>query len=59
MAVVAVNKMDLAEVMEFNKEYFLSGVRSLDPAIPVLFLSARTGQGMDEAVAWIRKAILA
>ena len=58
-SLVVVNKMDLAEVMEFNKEYFLSGVRSLDPAIPVLFLSARTGQGMDEAVAWIRKAILA
>jgi hydrogenase nickel incorporation protein HypB len=58
-SLVVVNKIDLEDVMEFDREYFLKGVRSLDPRIPVLFVSAKTGQGMAEAEAWIREKVLA
>jgi hydrogenase nickel incorporation protein HypB len=55
-SVIIVNKMDLAKVMEFDRDYFLAGVRALNPAAPVLFISARTGEGVDEAAVWIREA---
>ena len=55
-SLIIVNKMDLAEVMEFDGEFFLAGVRALNPGAPVLFLSAKTGEGIGEAVDWIREA---
>ena len=57
-SLVIVNKIDLEEVMEFDRAFFLEGVRSLDPRVPVLFVSARTGSGMDEAADWIRQNVL-
>ena len=57
-SLVIVNKIDLEAVMEFDREFFLEGVRSLDPKLQVLFVSARTGQGMEAAVDWIRNKVL-
>ena len=57
-SLVIVNKIDLEEVMEFDRAFFLEGVRSLDPRVPVLFVSARTGSGMEEAADWIRQNVL-
>ncbi len=56
-SVVIVNKMDLAGVMEFDRDYFTAGVWALNPSAPVIFVSAKTGEGMDEAVAWLRDAL--
>lgn len=55
-SLIVVNKMDLAEIMEFDRDYFLAGVRALNPVAPVLFMSAKTGEGMSEVIAWIREA---
>ena len=57
-SLVIVNKIDLEEVMEFDRDFFLEGVRSLTPQLPVLFVSARTGQGMETAADWIRNKVL-
>ncbi|MCX7027299.1 MAG: hydrogenase nickel incorporation protein HypB [Spirochaetes bacterium] len=58
-SLVIVNKIDLEVVMEFDRRYFIEGLRSLDPRIPLLFVSAKTGEGMAEAEAWIRENVLA
>jgi hydrogenase nickel incorporation protein HypB len=46
--VVAVNKTDLAEVMEVDPECLKRDALSLKPALKVVLTSAKTGRGVDE-----------
>jgi hydrogenase nickel incorporation protein HypB len=55
-SLIIVNKIDLAEIMEFDRDYFLSGVHAVNPGSPVLFVSAKTGLGMGDVVSWITNA---
>ena len=60
--IILLNKCDLMDYVDFDLEYFLSGVRKLNPAAPVFRVSAKTGLGIDEAAAWLKdraKAIIA
>jgi len=49
--VAVVTKIDLAEVVGFDRKRFLSALRDVRPGLPVLEVSARTGAGMN---AWLR-----
>jgi len=46
--VAVVTKLDLAEAVEFNWEILYQNVRAVRPGMPVLKLSAKTGDGMDK-----------
>jgi hydrogenase nickel incorporation protein HypB len=50
---VVLNKADLAAYFEFDLDYFRRGVAMVNPAAPVIVVSCRTGEGLDEWVGWL------
>jgi hydrogenase nickel incorporation protein HypB len=46
--VVVVTKTDLAAAVEFDEVAALTAIRSVNPTVPVLSTSARSGAGVDE-----------
>jgi len=44
---VVITKIDLADAVGFDREAFLGGVRQVNPGVPVVETSARTGHGVD------------
>jgi hydrogenase nickel incorporation protein HypB len=51
--VVVVNKIDLLPHLDFDLDLFESNLRQINPDVPVLHVSARTGAGLDAWLAWI------
>jgi hydrogenase nickel incorporation protein HypB len=49
--VAVVTKLDLAQVVEFDAGAAYRNIQSVRPGMPILSLSAKTGEGMDE---WYR-----
>ncbi len=59
---VLLTKVDLLPYLDFDVERSLTAIRSVNPAAPVLQLSARSGQGMQAWLDWIaarRRAVAA
>jgi hydrogenase nickel incorporation protein HypB len=52
--VVVISKADMIEVFEFDVEAFRRGVRMVNPHAPIIELSCRTGQGLDEWMEWLK-----
>lgn len=52
--VLILNKIDLKPYVPFNDDYFLNGVRLLNPKLQVFPLSCKTGEGMDSWIEWIK-----
>lgn len=55
--VVLINKMDTLEYFDFDIEKAKDHILKLNPNAIILPISARTGEGMDEFEAWIKKQI--
>jgi hydrogenase nickel incorporation protein HypB len=51
--IILLNKSDLLEHLDFDREYFLSGIEKLNPKVPVFEVSGRTGEGFDAVAAWL------
>jgi hydrogenase nickel incorporation protein HypB len=51
--VVVLNKADLKEVFEFDVESFERGVRLVNADVPIIHVSCRTGEGINDWVAWL------
>ncbi len=47
---VVINKIDLAKAIGFDADSLVQDVREVDARIPVLKLSSKTGQGLDELI---------
>ena len=54
---VIVNKIDTRRFFDFDDKAFVERVKSLNPLSEVFFVSAKTGEGFDEWVQWLRKQI--
>lgn len=54
-AVILVNKADLLPHVDFDMDYFTKGIRALNPTAPILPVSAKTGEGIDEVCQWIQQ----
>lgn len=52
--VVCVNKMDLAPYLDFDMELFNRNLQAVNPSAKVFELSARTGEGVDAWISWLR-----
>jgi hydrogenase nickel incorporation protein HypB len=52
---VVINKIDIADAVGFDRERALTSVRSVAPAAQVFEVSARTGEGMEPWLAWLRE----
>jgi hydrogenase nickel incorporation protein HypB len=57
--VILLNKIDLAPHLTFDRAGFEADVRLLNPTVPILEVSATTGQGLDDWLAWIDGGVLA
>ncbi len=54
--VAVVTKIDLAEAVEFNWEGARSNIFAVRPGMPILRTSAKTGEGMEEWLAFLRRS---
>ncbi|MGC8878126.1 MAG: hydrogenase nickel incorporation protein HypB [Anaerolineae bacterium] len=54
---VILNKADLLDVLDFDMAYFERGLRMVNPAAPIFVLSCRTGQGVDDWLAWLLRRL--
>jgi len=52
--VLVLNKMDVLHAFDFKLDYFRHGVEVLNPGLAFFPLSCKTGEGVDQWVAWLR-----
>ncbi len=57
--VVVVNKVDLLPHLDLDLDLFLRNLRAVNPAVRVLQVSARTGEGVDAWCEWLRAQVAA
>ena len=54
-SLMLLNKIDLLPHLDFDLQRALDGARQVNPDMPVLRLSARTGEGMEQWYDWLRR----
>jgi hydrogenase nickel incorporation protein HypB len=54
---VLINKVDLLEYLDFDLEQLLGNLDAVNPGVPRVLTSARTGQGVDEWCAWLQQRV--
>ncbi|HEY9879246.1 MAG TPA: hydrogenase nickel incorporation protein HypB [Leptolyngbyaceae cyanobacterium] len=55
--VLLVTKTDLAPYLEVDLDLITSNVRQINPQVKVIFVSAKTGEGLEDWFEWVRSAI--
>ncbi len=55
--ILAVNKIDVLPVFDFNREFMEKCARKLNPDIEIFYISAKTGEGVAELAAAIEKRV--
>lgn len=56
---VVLSKIDTKDFFDFDENKAREYIKRLNPAAEIISLSARTGEGMDDFIKWIDKAIKA
>lgn len=51
--VMVLGKMDLAEMVDFDRDFFYESVRALNQDAPIFEVSCRTGAGLEEWANWL------
>jgi hydrogenase nickel incorporation protein HypB len=51
--VIVLGKMDLAEMVDFDREFFMQAVRALNQNAPIFELSCRNGTGLEAWTDWL------
>ena len=54
---ILVNKIDTRDYFTFDDEAFIERVKKLNPDAEIIFLSAKTGEGVDQWIDWLRKKL--
>jgi len=52
--IILLNKSDLMGYVNFDMNYFKSGITKLNPKAPVFIVSGETGDGFNEVVEWLQ-----
>jgi hydrogenase nickel incorporation protein HypB len=52
-----VTKLDLAPYLEIDLKRLENNVRSMNPTVKIIFLSARTGEGLNDWFCWVKSQI--
>jgi hydrogenase nickel incorporation protein HypB len=50
---VLLNKADLLPYIDFDRASFEQGIAAVNPGVPVIALSCRTGEGLGEWISWL------
>ena len=58
-SLVLVNKVDLLEHLDFDMEQFLGNLEAVNPGVPHILTSARTGQGVEQWCSWLEQRVSA
>ena len=53
-----INKIDTKDYFPFDEEALVERVHKLNPSSKVFFISAKTGEGVDELVEWISERVM-
>jgi len=53
---LVINKIDVMEYFDFDKEKVVEYARMRNPKIDIIFISAKTGEGIPELAEWILKS---
>ncbi len=53
--IIVFNKADLLPYVDFDEDFFMAGVRALNPDVPVMKVSARTGEGVNGIIQWLQE----
>lgn len=56
---ILLTKVDLLPYLDFDEEFFMKGVRALNPNVKVIKCSGKTGEGYAEAAAWLEEKAFA
>ena len=54
---LVLNKTDVLEAFDFDVDYFRQGVEPLNPGLAFFPLSCKTGQGLEQWLAWLRNEL--
>lgn len=54
--IMVINKIDALSVFDFDKEYVEACAKKLNPDIKIFYISAKTGQGVEELADYLLKA---
>ena len=52
-----INKIDTKSVFDFDDEAVVERIKRLNPNAEIFFISAKTGEGVDKWVDWLRTQI--
>ncbi|NLE84032.1 MAG: hydrogenase nickel incorporation protein HypB [Chloroflexi bacterium] len=55
--VLIINKTDLLPHLDFDMDYFREGVEILNPGLKTFAVSAKTGEGFDQWLAWLEEKV--
>lgn len=55
--VTILNKVDLLPYLDFDERQFVADVRRLNPEMPILRVSCRTGEGVAEWAQWLHQRV--
>ena len=55
--VLIINKIDLLPYTDFDMDYFRAGVEMLNPGLKTFAVSAKTGEGFEDWIAWIQEKV--
>ena len=55
--VALLNKIDLLPHLDYEKDKALGYIHQVHPGMPVFEISARTGEGLDAWIAWLKGKI--
>jgi hydrogenase nickel incorporation protein HypB len=53
--VIILSKIDLLPYVDFDEEFFMKGLRHLNPEAPFFKVNGKTGAGYDQVAAWLSK----
>jgi hydrogenase nickel incorporation protein HypB len=51
--IIILNKVDLIPYLNFDEDFFMRGIRALNPSVPVFKVSGTTGEGFGEVARWL------
>jgi hydrogenase nickel incorporation protein HypB len=56
---VLINKVDLLPYLDFDVDLCEANARRVNPSVEVIRVSARSGEGFDDWLAWIARRVAA
>lgn len=54
---LVINKLDVIEYFDFDREKVVEDAKRRNPDIDIIFISAKTGEGIDELADWILDSV--